>query len=56
MIVTHIYINGECKKAIEMYKKAFGTTIKTMIEDPNTQLVVHAEIIIHNDLLIMNDF
>ncbi len=27
-----------------------------MIEDPDTQLVVHAEIKIHNDLLMMNDF
>ena len=56
MLVTHIYYNGQCKKAIEMYREAFGATIKTMIEDSNTQLIVHAELIIHNELLMMNDF
>ena len=56
MLATQIYFNGDCKKAIEMYEKAFGATIKTMMEDPNTQLVVHAEIIIHDELIIMNDF
>ena len=56
MLVTHIYYNGQCKKAIEMYRAAFDATIKTMIEDPDTQLIVHAEIIIHNELLMMNDF
>ena len=56
MLVTHIYYNGQCKKAIEMYREAFDATIKTMIEDPDTQLIIHAEIIIHNELLMMNDF
>lgn len=56
MLVTHIYYNGDCKKAIEMYQAAFGATIKTMIEDENTHLVVHAELMIHNELLMMNDF
>lgn len=56
MLTTHIYFNGDCKKAIEMYGKAFDATIKTMMEDPNTQLVIHAEIMIHNELLILNDF
>ena len=56
MLVTHIYYNGQCKKAIEMYREAFGATIKTMIEDSNTQLIAHAELIIHNELLMMNDF
>ena len=56
MLTTHIYFNGECKKAIEMYQKAFGATVKTMFEDPDAKLVVHAEILIHNDLLMLNDF
>ena len=56
MLAAHIYFNGECNKAIELYKEAFGATIKTFIEDPDTQLVAHAEIIIHNELLILNDF
>lgn len=56
MLVTHIYINGQCKKAIELYKKVFHATVKTLIEDPNHLLVVHAEIMIHNELLMLNDF
>lgn len=56
MLTTHIYFNGQCKQAIEQYKKAFNATVKTMIEDPSSSLVVHAEIVIHNELLIVNDF
>lgn len=56
MLTTHIYYNGQCKEAIEMYKEAFGATVKTMMEDSDTHLVVHAELTIHNELLIMNDF
>lgn len=56
MLVTHIYYNGQCKKAIEMYKEAFSATIKTLIEDSSTELVVHAELLIHNELIMMNDF
>lgn len=56
MLSTHIYFNGQCKQAIELYKKAFNATVKTMIEDSSQSLVVHAEIIIHNELLMLNDF
>lgn len=56
MLVTHIYFNGQCKKAIEMYKQALNATVKTLIEDTETQLVIHAEITIHNQLLMLNDF
>lgn len=57
MLVTHLYFNGECKKAIELYKKAFNATIKTIILKPEQDdLVVHAEILIQNQLLMMNDF
>ncbi len=56
MLTTHIILNGNCKEAIEMYKSALGAVVKTLIEDPNSHLVVHAEIVIHNELLMLNDF
>lgn len=56
MLTTHIYFNGNCKKAIEMYKSALGATVKTLFEDPESHLVVHAEILIHDQLLMLNDF
>jgi PhnB protein len=57
MLVTHLYFNGECKEAIELYKKAFNATIKTiMLKPEQDDLVVHAEILIHNQLLMVNDF
>ena len=56
MLLTHIYFNGQCKQAIELYKQAFNAIVKTLIEDSSNLLVVHAEIFIHNELLILNDF
>lgn len=54
--MTHIYFNGQCKQAIELYKSVFNATVKDLIEDSNQLLVVHAEIMIHNELLMLNDF
>jgi PhnB protein len=56
MLTTHIYFNGNCKEAIEMYKSALGATVKTIFEDPESHLIVHAEIEIGDDLLMVNDF
>lgn len=56
MLSTHIYFNGQCKQAIELYKQAFDAAVKTLIEDPDDSLVGHAEILIHNELLMLNDF
>lgn len=56
MLTTHIYLNGNCKEAIEMYKNALDATVKTLFEDSNSHLIVHAEIVIHDELLILNDF
>lgn len=57
MLVTHIYLNGQCKEAIELYSKAFGGSIETVIQQPdNDKLIAHAEILIHNQLLMLNDF
>ena len=56
MLVTHIYFNGNCKEAINVYKTALNATVKTMIEDSKKQNVIHAEIFIHDQLLMLNDF
>jgi len=57
LLVTHIYFNGQCKDAIDLYVKAFSATIETLILKPDQEnLVVHAEITIHGQLLMLNDF
>jgi PhnB protein len=59
MFCTHIYFNGNCKEAIELYKKAFNAEILTIIENPESgkeNKVIHAEIVIHKQKLMMNDF
>ena len=57
MLVTHIYFNGQCKEAIELYAKAFNATIKLIIQNPqHSNLVIHAEMLIQDQLLMLNDF
>lgn len=57
MLTTHIYFNGQCKEAIELYKKAFNAEVKTIILNPEKDdIVIHAEIFIDNQLLYLNDF
>ncbi len=57
MLTTHIYINGQCSKAIELYVKALDAQIKTVIPKPGQEeLIIHAEILIHGQLLMLNDF
>ena len=56
MLTTHIFLNGDCKEAIETYKSALGATVKTIFEKPNSHLIVHVEIVIHDELLMLNDF
>ncbi len=57
MLATHIYINGQCKEAIDLYVKAFNASVEKIIQDPDQEhLIIHAEILIHNQLLMMNDF
>lgn len=55
MLVPHIYLYGHCKEAIQLYQKAFGATVHTIIEDNEHKLIVHAEIEIHHQLLMLND-
>lgn len=59
MFCTHIYFNGDCLQAIELYKKAFGAEVLTVIpnQTPGKENeVIHSEIKIHNQTLMMNDF
>ena len=56
MLVTHVYFNGNCKEAITLYKDALYADVKMLIEDPDSSLVVHAEMMIHDGLLMLNDF
>jgi PhnB protein len=56
---THIYFNGNCREAIELYNKAYSAEVLTIIpnQSPGKENeVVHSEIKIHNQTLMMNDF
>lgn len=59
MFCMHIYFNGNCREAIELYKKAFSAKVLTVIQNPTPgkeNEVLHSEIIIHDQKLMMNDF
>ncbi len=59
MFCTHIYFNGNCREAIELYKKAYSAEVLTIIpnQSPGKENeVIHSEIKIHNQTLMMNDF
>ncbi len=57
MLTTHIYFNGQCNEAIQLYIKALNATVHNIIKSPEqNNLVIHAEIFIHNQLLMLNDF
>src|SRR5512135_790688 len=59
MFCTHIYFNGDCREAIELYKKALNAEILTIIhntESGKENQIIHAEIEIHKQKLMMNDF
>jgi PhnB protein len=57
MLLTHIYFNGQCRTAIELYKKAFDAQVQSIIPNPERdELIIHAEVLIQNQLLYLNDF
>ena len=59
MFCTHVYFNGNCREAIDLYKKAFNANILTIIKNTESgkeDQVIHAEIEIHQQKLMMNDF
>jgi PhnB protein len=66
-ITPNFHFNGNCKQAIELYKKAFGAEVNVMFcnSDANPKdyvansnekdLVYHAEILIGNQRLMLTD-
>jgi len=68
VVTPNFHFNGQCKQAIELYKKAFGAEVKSLFcySDANPQdyiltdedekdFVYHAEIIIGNQRIMLND-
>jgi PhnB protein len=59
MFCTHIFFNGNCREAIELYQKAFNAEVLTIIKNPEIgkeDQIIHAEIAIYKQKLMMNDF
>ena len=67
-VMPNLHFNGNCKQAIELYKKAYGAEIKALLHyaDANPQdfimsdenhgdLVYHSELMIGNHKLMLND-
>ncbi len=59
MFCTHVFFKGNCREAIELYKKAFNAEVLTIIKNTESgkeNQILHAEIKIHEQKLMMNDF
>lgn len=59
MFCTHIYLNGNCRDAIDHYKKASCVKVLTVIANPEVgkeNEIIHSEIQIHDQKLMLNDF
>ena len=42
-LTTHMWFNGNCRKAIDFYKQAFGAEVRgAIVDDPNNERVMHA--------------
>lgn len=54
MLATHIYFNGNCKEAIELYEKAFNTRADAIFRNDDGMLV-HAEMHIHEQRVMLNN-
>jgi PhnB protein len=59
MFCTHIYFNGNCREAIDLYAKALDADVLTVMaypEEGKGNFVIHAEMEIDGKKLVMNDF
>jgi PhnB protein len=59
MFCTHIYFNGNCREAINLYAKALDADVLTVMaypEEGKGNFVIHAEMEIDGKKLVMNDF
>ena len=67
-VMPNLHFKGNCKQAIELYKKAFGAEVQALLcyADANPEdfvmdnesqknLVYHSEIVIGNHRLMLND-
>ena len=67
-IIPNLHFKGDCEQAIELYKKAYGAEVKTLLRyaDANPQdfimndenqgkLIYHSEIVIGANRLMLND-
>ncbi|WP_099205180.1 VOC family protein [Scatolibacter rhodanostii] len=54
IITPNLHFNGQCKKAIEIYKQAFGANVMQLIYD-DEDLVFHAELNIDGCRIILSD-
>ena len=59
MFCTHIYFNGNCREALDFYKKSSSIQVLSIISNPENgkdNEIIHSEILIHDQKLMMNDF
>ena len=56
MLIPHLHFYGDCKKAIDLYEKAFNTKVDNIDYcDTNDNRVNHASIKIHGQTVFLND-
>jgi len=67
-VMPNLHFKGNCKHAIELYKKAYGAEVKVLLryaeanpqdfvmkDEDQGDLVYHSEIVIGNHRLMLND-
>jgi PhnB protein len=59
MFCAHIYFNGNCREAIDLYARTLDADVLTVMaypEEGKGNFVIHAEMEIDGKKLVMNDF
>ena len=54
MLIPHLHFYGDCKKAINLYEKAFNTKVED-IDYSDNNLINHARMKIHEQTVFLND-
>ena len=55
MLIPHLHFAGDCREAIALYEKAFGTQLDAMECSPDGSRVVHANLKIQGQTVFLND-
>ena len=55
MLIPHLHFGGECKNAIGLYEKAFGTNVTSIEYGEDGENIVHATMSIHGQEVFLND-